>query len=112
VDLSRIPEDTQAGPFFALGRDAYQANRQTGERMVADEVEWLGKKARELLEEYDRLLPVHGLTTFEEVEAVWQDVILPDLSEYESMKDIWDWQKPIPESSPWFANMKIPSNWR
>jgi hypothetical protein len=111
VDVSRIPERTQEGTHFALGEDAYQASRQVGERMVGDEVEWLGNKGRDLLGEYDRIQPKHTLTTFTDVENIWHKVILPEIGEYESMKEIWDWQDPIPEDSPWYANMKISDNW-
>ena len=112
VDLSRIPDPNNTGKQFALGQDAYQANRKTGERMVADEVEWLGNKARELLGEYDRIQPKHTLRTFTDVENFWINVILPEFGRYESMKEIWDWQEPIPENSSWFANMQIPKTWR
>ena len=112
VDVSRIPERTQEGTHFALGKDAYQANRQVGERMVADEVDWLGDKGRDLLGEYDRIQPKHTLTTFSDVEKIWHKEILPEIGQYESMKEIWDWQEPIPDDSPWYANMKIADIWR
>jgi hypothetical protein len=112
VDVSRIPKRTQEGTHYALGEDAYQASRQVGERMVADEVKWLGNKGRELLGEYNRIQPKHTLNTFTDVENIWHKVILPEIGEYESMKEIWDWQAPIPEDSPWYANMKISDNWR
>jgi len=112
VDVSRIPKADKPGTQFALGHDASQANRQTGERMVSDEVEWLGNKSRELLSVYEQLQPKHTLLTFRDVEALWQNVVLPELGAYESMKEIWEWQVPIPEDSPWFTNMRIPDNWR
>ena len=112
VDISRIPERTQEGTHFALGKDAYQANRQVGERMVADEVDWLGDKGRTLLGDYDRIKPKHTFTTFTDVENIWHKVVLPEISQYESMRGIWDWQEPIPDDSPWYANMKIPDHWR
>jgi creatinine amidohydrolase len=111
VDISRIPERTQAVTHFALGEDAYQASRQIGERMVADEVEWLSNKARELLGVYKQIQPKHTLLTFQDVENLWHKVALPELGAFESMKEIWEWQEPIPEDSPWYANMKIPDNW-
>jgi len=112
VDISRIPERTEAGTHFALGVDAYQANRQIGERMVADEVEWLGNKGRELFEAYTRIHPKHTLLSFQDVENLWYKVVLPELREFESMKTIWEGQVPIPDDSPWYANMKIPDSWR
>ena len=112
VDISRIPAGTQEGTHFALGKDAYQANRLIGERMVSDEVEWLGNKGRELLGLYEQTQPKHSLLTFGDVEKLWNQVVLPDIGEYKSMKELWEWQDPIPEDSPWYANMKIPNNWR
>ena len=105
VDVSRIP--AEPGQHFAMGRDAHQANRQIGERMVADEVAWLGQKGRALRDEFDRLQPGHLLRTFSDVERIWRDAILPELRQYESMKDIWDGQQPIPADSTWNANLKI-----
>src|SRR2546423_3750441 len=57
VDVSRIPPENVAGPHFAAGANASEANRPIGERMVRDEVEYLGNKAAELLAEYERLQP-------------------------------------------------------
>ena len=37
VDVSRIPAEYRRGQQYAMGRDAGQANRLVGERMVADE---------------------------------------------------------------------------
>ncbi len=112
VDVSRIPAPDQAGAHFAMGRNAREANRQVGERMVEDEIEWLGNKGRELLDAYDRLQPGHTLLTFRDVEDLWHKIVLPELQEFESMKNIWDGQDPIPDDSPWSANLKIPDNWR
>jgi creatinine amidohydrolase len=114
VDVSRFPEKYQPGQVFAMGEDAPQANRRTGERMVADEVEWLGKKGRELLAEYDRLQPAHNFTTFETVERVWAEVITPRIPEFKTMQETWDWlgTRTLPEDSPWRKNNQIPKNWR
>ena len=50
MDMTRLPEPDAPGPHFAMGATAPQANRQEGERMVNDEVEWLGnQKMQELL---------------------------------------------------------------
>jgi len=112
VDFSRIPEHGEKGAAFAMGPDAPQSNRQVGERMVADEVEWLGKKAQELLTEYDRLSPAHTFIPFETVERVWQEVVVPRLGSFKSMQEHWDGQQPIQEDSPWKRNSSIPGNWR
>jgi creatinine amidohydrolase len=112
VDISRIPDPGMVGTHFALGQDAYQSQRKTGELMVADEVEWLGNKGRELLGVYDNIKPRHSLLTFRDVENLWHQVILLEVEEFETMKEIWAGQEPIPEDSPWCANMKTPDNWR
>lgn len=112
VDMSRIPATGQPGTHYAMGSNARESSRQVGEQMVADEVEWLGSKSQELLALYDNLKPKHTLLTYHDVEEVWHEVIIPELPQYESMKDIWTGQEPIPETSPWYANLKIPDNWR
>ena len=104
VDLSRAPEEHRRGEQFAMGADARQANRLTGERMVADEVEWLGRKGRELLEDYDRLKPEHTFTTFAAVEQAWQEVVEPALPDFETMQQKWPWQDDLPADSPWGRN--------
>jgi len=112
VDMSRAPADYRPGEQFAMGEDALLANRRVGERMVADEAAWLGGKARELLEAYDRLKPEHRFTTFAGVEQVWQEVVVPRLPEFMTMQEQWDWQEPLPGDSPWNGNKAVPDNWR
>src|SRR5437899_2496491 len=68
VDVSRLPEPGAAGPHFAMGANAREADRRIGERMVADEVGWLGEKGRELLAEVGRERARHRPRTFREVE--------------------------------------------
>ena len=112
VDMSRIPAQYEPGKVFAMGKDASLANRRVGERMVADEVEWLGKKARELREEYARLRPAHNFTTFEAVERVWQEVVVPRLPSFKTMQARWPWQGELPPDSPWRRNNQMPEHWR
>ena len=57
VDISRLPPESEPGPHFAMGKNARESNRQTGERMVNDETEWLGDKVRELLAAYESKNP-------------------------------------------------------
>jgi creatinine amidohydrolase len=111
VDASRIPAEYQPGQQFAMGKDAPLANRQVGERMVADEVEWLGAKGAELLAEYGRLQPQHNFTTFEAVERVWAEVVTPRLPTFATMQEKWDWQTDLPADSPWARNARVPKNW-
>ncbi len=108
VDVSRIPPESEPGPHFAMGPDARVASRTVGERMAADEVAWLGDKARELLREYDRVRPAHTLRTFGDVERLWREVVRPALKSFRTMKQIWEWQSPVPEESRWFENWHVP----
>ena len=75
--------------------------------MVDDEVAWLGKKAKELLAEYEHLKPNHNFTTFAAVEHLWQEVIVPRLPDFISMHEKWEGQEDIPNDSPWKKNMGI-----
>lgn len=108
VDLSRIPPEQTAGPHFAMGANAGQSNRRVGERMVEDEVLWLGAKGRELLEAYEREQPSHSLRTYEDVEKLWHNVVAPQLTTFRSMQDSWEGQEPVPEDSVWHANWRVP----
>jgi creatinine amidohydrolase len=108
VDVSRFPDPAAPGPNFAMGRDARDANRKIGERMVADEVRWLGAKADELLAEYARLKPRHTLLTFGDVESLWQSVIRPQVADFKSMQPRFAGQEPVPTESVWHANSRIP----
>jgi len=108
VDVSRIPDPSEKGPHWAMGGNVREADRRTGERMVRDEVRWLGAKVKELLEEYDRVNPTKRLRTFAEVEVLWETVVRPKFRDFHSMRDLWANQKPVPESSVWHANWKVP----
>lgn len=119
VDMTRVPPpegpndvDYTSGRYFAMGRSVRAASRKVGERMVADEVRWIGAKLHELLDTYDRLQPKHALRTFEQVEQMWHDLIHPKLADFQTMQPLWSNQSPPPEDSPWRANFPIPGNWR
>lgn len=108
VDLSRVPASDDGAPHFAMGSNVRESSRRIGERMVADEVRWLGAKARELLDAYERARPRHQLLTFEDVEVLWETVVRPRLKEFESMQDLWTNQQPVPEGSIWHRNWRVP----
>lgn len=108
VDLSRVPPEDAPGPHFAMGGTVRQANRQVGERMVADEIDYLGGKAKELLAAYDREKPRHALHTYEDVERLWESVVRPALKGFRTMEDLWAGQEPVPEDSVWYANWHVP----
>jgi creatinine amidohydrolase len=106
VDVSRLPAEELPGTPYAMGRDAFRSNRAVGERMVADEVRFLGVKADQLLAEYADLKPEHRLITFKHAEQIWVDVILPVLNDFQSMKDSWGGDPP-PEDSVWRSNWPV-----
>ena len=107
VDVSRFPDQDMPGPHFAMGPNARQADLRTGERMVADEVSWLGQKAADLLDEYEAM----GITnrtplTFMDIERIWADEVLPRLPEFQTMQ--YQDRTPPPEGSRWRLNYEIP----
>ncbi len=110
VDLSRLPPKSEPGPHFALGKDAHLSDRRVGERMVADEVRYLGLKAQEMLADYDRTMPNHTFLSFADVERVWAEVVRPQFERFLTMKQDWGYG-PIespPEESQWRRNWPIP----
>jgi hypothetical protein len=91
-----------------MGRDATQANRQTGERMLADEVRWLGAKAQELLDAYERDRPTTHLRTFDDVEKFWDSQVRPILKEFKSMQPVFGSDQPPAVGSRWRPNWAVP----
>ena len=108
VDVSRIPAPDAPGPHFAMGANARESDRRIGERMVEDEVRWIGDKVRELLAEYDRIQPTTRLRTFEDVESLWESVVRPKLPEFRSMTFKWSDTENVPEDSVWYPNWRVP----
>ncbi len=100
VDMSRMPDKDETGPHFAMGGNAYDSDRRIGERMVNDEVTWLGDKMKELLEDYAQLnISDRQPVTFREVEQIWNEQVKPVLKTFETMKNRGE---PPPEDSQWF----------
>ena len=91
-----------------MGANAREANRKTGERMVADEIRWLGAKAQELLAAYDREKPEHTLRTYEQVEQLWETAIRPELPQFRSMQQTQDDRQPPEEGSVWYPHWRVP----
>jgi hypothetical protein len=110
VDTSRFPDPKEPGPHFAMGKDARDANRRIGERMVEDEVRWLGEKGKALLDAYDNEAGESRLLTFEDVESFWNQEVEPVLGEFLTMQSHWESQgnKRVSKDSVWFPNSKIP----
>ncbi|MDH7569143.1 MAG: creatininase family protein [Armatimonadota bacterium] len=108
VDLTRLPPEGTPGEHFAMGPTARQTDRRVGERMVRDEVRYLGEKARELLDAYQRENPTQRLRTFADVERLWESVVRPRLKELRTMQPCWNNEEPPPEGSIWRVNWAIP----
>jgi creatinine amidohydrolase len=118
VDYGRLPPlplepPGAVGRYFAMGRDAHQASRRIGDRMVADEVAFLTAKAAELLADYGRAPEPSGprLRTFEDVERFWAEAVAPIMGSFKSMAgyhQITDEVAAIPEDSVWKASATGP----
>lgn len=107
VDVSRFPDEEVPGPHFAMGGNAREADRRIGERMVADEVDWLGTKAAELLAAYEQHRPERRQPlSFMQIERIWADAVLPRLADFKSMQYLE--RTPPPSDSPWQLNYAIP----
>lgn len=112
VDVSRFPSAEAETPqleqtHFAMGRNAREADRRVGERMVADEVRWLGQKAAELLDEYERNRPSSRQPlTFMDIEKIWANEVLPHFKNFKTMQYLG--RTPPPEGSRWHLNYPIP----
>ncbi len=104
VDITRLPGRDDEGPHFAMGKTAFDSDRRIGERMVEDEVAWLGGKARELLDAYQTEKPTQKLRTFDEVERIWHDVVSPRFQDFKTMQSSWDEDTNLAESSVWYPN--------
>jgi creatinine amidohydrolase len=108
VDISRFPPADAPGPHFAMGDNAGESDRRVGERMVADEVRWLGEKGRELLAAYESAKPGRRLRTFVQVEQLWETVVRPALPQFRSMQELQEWQEAPAEGSVWRVNWPVP----
>ncbi|MCC7145257.1 MAG: creatininase family protein [Phycisphaeraceae bacterium] len=114
VDVSRIPPPEvqkslrEEHRHFAMGADAPQADRRVGERMVRDEVAYLGRRAKELLAAYDKDAPKeHKPVSFVELERIWQEVVKPNFVNFRCMQNVEPPNLP-PADSRWSFNCHIP----
>ena len=106
VDVSRFPQGEELP--WAMGPDARRANRRIGERMLEDEVRWLGDKVRQLLAEYAREKPEARLVTYEQAERLWETVLWPAMKDCESMQTSLPSETDPPEGSVWRVNWRVP----
>jgi creatinine amidohydrolase len=110
IDASRMPKEGVSGHHFGMGATARSANRRTGERMVADEVAYIGRLARTLLAEYqERERVPRKPLSFADVERIWTESIEPRIGDFESMKEFFEGQSepPAPDSQ-WRLNWAVP----
>jgi len=109
IDVSRIPPDDPATPEdrFAMGLNARQADRRVGQRMVDDEVRFLGNKAEELLAEYERVKPDRPPLTFEDVERIWDDEVRPHIKDLKCLVSLYSGDPP-PKDSKWHPHWDTP----
>ncbi|MBX3016157.1 MAG: creatininase family protein [Caldilineaceae bacterium] len=109
VDVSRLPPADAPGPHFAMGPNAAQADRRVGERMIDDEVRWLGDKAAELLAAYAQFQPIERQPlSFMAIEEIWAADVLPKLPEFKTMQYLN--RTPPPADSRWQLNYTIPTS--
>lgn len=107
VDISRLPAKDAPGPHFAMGPNAAEADRRVGERMVDDEVRWLGAKAAELLVAYETHPPAQRQPlSFMAIEQIWAGDVLPRFHEFKTMQYLE--RNPPPAESRWQLNYAIP----
>ena len=112
TDLTRLPAEAEAREQdlhpWAMGRDAHRASRRVGERMVADEVAYLGARARELVLEYDRLKPRHAFRDFDDVERFWAEVVAPRVKDFASMAASFGGAPyALPATSVWHGSQTV-----
>ena len=114
VDMSRLPRKDEPGPHFGMGLTAFKSNRKTGERMVEDEVRWLGAKAQELLSEFAEsqlALEQRRPLSFGDIERIWNDELKLRIKDFASMRELFDDQQGGPSTqSRWQLNWRIPED--
>lgn len=112
VDMSMMPPKDQPGPHFAMGATARESNPSTGERMVNEQVDWLGSKLKELLSKYKESEPASRRTlSFERIEQLWSEEIHPQLPQFHSMQHFFAVEASAPPpTSQWHVNWRIPAS--
>jgi creatinine amidohydrolase len=108
VDFSRLPKEWAPYPDnYATGLDAGEADRRQGEQMIAEQVERLGQKARELLDAYR--VPAEGRRpcSFADMDRLWEKTMREVFPKLEIMVQQVEGWPPPPASSRWMLNWKI-----
>lgn len=112
VDLSRLPPATAAGQHFGMDASANEASRTIGDRMVAGQARWLGRKAQSLLEEYSSVYTGQRQPkSFLETEQLWRSVLRPAVASFKSMAKLFeDQESGPPDGSRWHLNWRVPGD--
>ena len=107
-DVLPILSDAHHGFDPALrGYDRAQVDQYLGQ--LEDEVRWLCAKGRELLDAHARERPSARLRTFAEVEALWRELVEPELASFQTMQPRRANQpEPVPAGSVWAVNAAVP----
>jgi creatinine amidohydrolase len=105
VDIGRVPAKPEL-PLFAMGANAGEASRAIGERMVDDEVAWLGAKKDELLAAWDPDAESR-LRSFDDVERFWAEQVAPRIPEFKSMQKFRNGRDAPEEGSRWSLNFDV-----
>jgi creatinine amidohydrolase len=112
VDISRLErKNGEVDRGFATGRDAEESSRRLGERLVAERVAWLGRKADELLGTYRApKTPASptpgnplGALTFDDIERIWRDEFRPNLTALATFRQLPPDER-VAIDSPWVPN--------
>lgn len=74
VDLSRMPAESFEGRLFATACDAVNSSRREGGKIVASQIEFLGRLGDELLRQAEGTPPSDRIP-MAEAEKIWQDVL-------------------------------------
>lgn len=108
VDMSRLPAADLPHPDrFAAGMDAHDASREVGEQMVAEQIERLGRKAKELLDSYREPAGGRQPRSFAEVDELWAVTMREVFPKLEIMIQQVEGWPPPPATSRWTLNWKI-----
>jgi hypothetical protein len=93
-----------------MGSDAREARRTAGTQMVERQVAWLADKAKQLVADFDKKAPKNQLRSFDDVERLWQEIVEPALSTFQSMQpDPHGTGHKISEPSRWAINWNADS---
>jgi hypothetical protein len=111
--MSRLADgpDEEVVRTMATGLGARESSRRFGEQLVEGNVQWLGRKAQELLDAYVEPAEPRaamagnplGAMTLDEAESLWRSEVEPVLPSFVSMEPDHGYGI-VPEGSVWAPN--------